>query len=160
MLPGDNSRGGLSSFPIWPIRVGVLFYVSIVNRSLAPNQVHFVLTPQIRLHYLTKSVQDIVVMDPFLSVPVLLLAIIFITRKKRKPIFVMIATASLVSFAISYAVLPHFEARYYISLLVFIPVLIFLCCGDPTDSSLMLSGQDMELLPTCVLGDNQECISH
>ena len=148
----------LISHCAYPVRV--LFYVSIVNRSFTPSQVHFALTPQVRLHYLTKSVQELVLMNPFLSVPVLLVAVIFITRKKRNPISVMIATASLVSFAIAYAVLPHFEARYYISLLVFIPVLIFLCCGDPSDSSLMLSEQEMELSPTCLLGENQECISH
>jgi hypothetical protein len=137
--------------------IAVLFYVSIVNRSFAPNQVHFTLTPQIRLHYFAKGVQELVLTDPFFSIPVLLVAAIFTTRKGRNPMSVMIATASVASFAIAYAVFPHFEGRYYISLLVFIPLLIFLCCGDPIDSSLMPIGQELESPRTRVLNDNQVC---
>ncbi len=48
--------------------IAVLFYVSIVNRSFAPNQVHFTLTPQIRLHYFAKGVQELVLTDPYLPI--------------------------------------------------------------------------------------------
>jgi hypothetical protein len=137
--------------------ISVLFYVSIVNRSLAPNQVQFTLTPQMHLHYLAKSIQELVLMDPFFSTPVLLVAAIFITRKRRNLISVMIASVSVASFAIAYAVFPHFEGRYYISLLVFIPLLTFLCCGDPIDSSSMLFAQHLKSPRTRLLDDDHEC---
>jgi hypothetical protein len=131
----------------------VLFYVTLIRGSFAPSELHFVLTPQVRLHYLVKGIQQLVLIDPFFSVPVLLVAAIFMTRKRRNTGSVMIAVASLVSSAILYAVFPHFEGRYYISLLVFIPLLIFLCCADPIDSSLMPSGREMESSRTRTWGE-------
>jgi hypothetical protein len=120
-----------------------LFYHTFIEELTAPAEVKVIVTKSTYLTVLKHSVQSLCQGNPTLCLSFLACAINYVIMPKQG-LYALLSVLGIVSSIILYVAHPHFEPRYYLSQLVFIPVLVVLVQAGKMLNEPLVTGRRLE----------------